>query len=277
MSSKSFQIMIGISIIIVGFVLYIFQLDFFYLRADGLFEWGTVLLLGFIIFSALYFKLARKEFWPFFPAGACLGVGSLLFILAFTDSGEFASGVMFFVFGLSFLAIYLHQRLKDFWPIIPAAVFWGLSALLLSEAFYFNDELAVAIMFLFFALGFIAVYFHLGKKQFWPFIPAGVFLGLFALLLLASMDYEGEILAGSLHLVMGLGFAAVYFFHREHWWALIPGGILAAIGIFLLLLSREDVGTYIGSGILIGTGVIIVLKSLGAGDKETPVPNQEES
>lgn len=267
MSSRNFQILIGIVIIILGLVLYFFQLDIIYFRTVGELEWGTIFFLGFVIFGALYLKLGQKEFWPFLPAGACLGLSLLLLSLGFGARGEFASGTMFFIFGLSFMAIYLHQRFKEFWPIFPAAVFLGLSALLLSIAFSFNGEFATSMMFLFFALGFIAIYFHFDKNQFWPFIPAGIFLGLFVLMLLASLDFEGVALVGGLLLVIGLGFVSIYVFHRAHWWALIPGGIFGASGVIMLLTSGEDIGTYIGSGVLILIGIILILRALTSQEK----------
>jgi hypothetical protein len=30
---------------------------------------------------------------------------------------------------------------------------------------------------------------------------------------------------------LGLGFCAIWFLHRAHWWALIPGGIIALAGL----------------------------------------------
>ncbi|MBN1348651.1 hypothetical protein JXJ21_04515 [candidate division KSB1 bacterium] len=276
MSTKNFQIIIGVLIILAGSALYIFQLDLFDFADLGLLTWGTLFILGAIIFLALYFKQGRREFWPFIPASAFLATGLLLFLLAFTNDGEFAAGGMFFTFGLGFLAVYLHQRLREFWPIIPASVLFGISALLLAKGFHFRGDFATSLMFLFFALGFIAVYFHLGRTQFWPFIPAGIFLGLFALLLMASMRYHGEVLAGSMHLVVGVAFAAIAFFHREHWWAFIPGGIFAAVGVFLLLLSDENIGTFIGSGILILSGVAIILRSLNSDKEKEAVAERQE-
>jgi hypothetical protein len=55
----------------------------------------------------------------------------------------------------------------------------------------------------------------------------------------------GEILSESLlfgwaggditTLTLGLGFCMIWFFERRHWWALIPGGILAVSGAFSVL------------------------------------------
>jgi hypothetical protein len=45
-------------------------------------------------------------------------------------------------------------------------------------------------------------------------------------------------LPGLFPLGMGLGFAAIAYLHREHWWALIPGGILTLAGLSVTFSSH---------------------------------------
>ena len=44
-------------------------------------------------------------------------------------------------------------------------------------------------------------------------------------------------LSGFFPLGLGLGFAAIWYLHREHWWALIPGGILTVAGLSVTFSS----------------------------------------
>jgi hypothetical protein len=44
-------------------------------------------------------------------------------------------------------------------------------------------------------------------------------------------------LPGLFALGMGLGFAAIWYLHREYWWALIPGGILTLAGLSMTFSS----------------------------------------
>ena len=53
---------------------------------------------------------------------------------------------------------------------------------------------------------------------------------------------------GWVPLGLGLGFCAIWFLHRAHWWALIPGGILALAGLQDLAASGDSMmGTLLGS------------------------------
>ncbi len=60
-------------------------------------------------------------------------------------------------------------------------------------------------------------------------------------------------LSGLFPLGMGLGFAAIWYLHREHWWALIPGGILTLAG-FSMTFSSHTLG-WILPFVLIGGGL----------------------
>jgi len=117
--------------------------------------------------------------------------------------------------------------------ILPG--FGGLFLLLIGGAFlyaYFNTRAGYRIGFL---------------------IPGSILTGLGV----------GELLSDSLFLrwtggdittvTLGLGFCMIWFFERRHWWALIPGGILLATGLF----SVFDIGNWWPLA-LIGLGVYLL-------------------
>jgi len=264
MSLRSFQIIVGVLIIAAGVLLYLLEIGQLQVWNDEIFIWATLFFVGSLILIARYFRSPKSTAWPLIGAGIGIGLSALLFIMAFTENGELASGSMFLIFGLGFLAVYLALKLRQIWPIIPGAIFLGLSALLFSLGFNFGGAFSPSIMFLIFTLGFLAMYFHLGGKQFWPFIPAGVFGGLSLLLLLAGFDCEGEVLAGSLFLMMGSGFAMIAIRHRRHTWALIPAGVLALLATFLFLLSEAATGAWLGGSILIISGIVISIRAVRA-------------
>jgi hypothetical protein len=101
--------------------------------------------------------------------------------------------------------LFLLQNLK----LLPGgAIFWG-------------GVLGVAgLMFLW---GFIA-----DRSQWWPLIPGLTLVGIGITVLLtafaetAAAHWSGTIILGSI----GLSFWLIYLFHRENWWAVIPGGVL---------------------------------------------------
>ena len=72
-------------------------------------------------------------------------------------------------------------------------------------------------------------------------------------------------------LCMGITFLGLYFVllnrPEKHWWPLIPGGILAFMGILFLFFGRIEFGNYILPVALIVVGAIIFIKAL-KGQKE---------
>ncbi len=64
-------------------------------------------------------------------------------------------------------------------------------------------------------------------------IPGAVMLGIGAGQVLRDMPIVHDLLGGDVtRLTLGLGFCLIWALERRHWWALIPGGILVASGLF---------------------------------------------
>ena len=80
------------------------------------------------------------------------------------------------------------------------------------------------------------------RQQWWTLIPGFALLGLGILIALAeygpsSWDQIGAaIFLGSI----GLGFLVVYFLNHDHWWAIIPGGVVLSVAIMIA------VGAFVG-------------------------------
>ena len=71
----------------------------------------------------------------------------------------------------------------------------------------------------------------LNRDNWWMAIPGFVLLGLSATILvdefLPGFPFGGSIFLGSI----GLSFVTVYVMNREHWWAIIPGGVLFTLAV----------------------------------------------
>ncbi|NIV30794.1 MAG: hypothetical protein GWN58_15260 [Anaerolineae bacterium] len=59
---------------------------------------------------------------------------------------------------------------------------------------------------------------------------------------------------------IALPFFFVYVRNRAHWWALIPGGILAAIGVGFLL--TEGAAAIVGAVLLIAAGLWFLFRAV---------------
>ncbi|HLF02643.1 MAG TPA: hypothetical protein VI547_11745 [Anaerolineales bacterium] len=79
-------------------------------------------------------------------------------------------------------------------------------------------------------LAFLVGYFT-SRAHWWPLIPGFTLLGLAAAsgseFLFPRLENEisGPLFLGG----VSLGFWATYIFHRQNWWALIPGGVLMTL------------------------------------------------
>jgi uncharacterized membrane protein HdeD (DUF308 family) len=60
---------------------------------------------------------------------------------------------------------------------------------------------------------------------------------------------------------VAIPFFVVYLRNPKHWWALIPGGITAVIGLSFLI--AEAVAQYVLPVVLIIAGAVILLRHLG--------------
>ena len=91
----------------------------------------------------------------------------------------------------------------------------------------------VATFFTLAGLGF-TIDFVRQEASWWAAMPAGALLGLGALIaFVEGTQAAGEWGAAILLASTGVGFGAVYFRSRSHWWALIPSGMLVAVAFIV--------------------------------------------
>ncbi len=89
-------------------------------------------------------------------------------------------------------------------------------------------------VFVFAASGLVFLYFFwINREHWWALIPGFTLLGLGALIGLSEYGpKEVENVAAVMFLgSIGLSFWLIYFLNREHWWAIIPGGVLFSIAV----------------------------------------------
>lgn len=98
-------------------------------------------------------------------------------------------------------------------------------------------------------------------------IPAGIVSGVGAGILLQQTYHQGGIFL----LALGTGFAAIWLIgslvrlRENHWWPLIPGGILVTIGLIDLadeggqLADLLDIGWPI---LLVAVGLLVIIRAL---------------
>ena len=148
-------------------------------------------------------------------------------------------GVLLVVVGLLFLA----QNL-------------GLGGLLWSGlwAFMFGDG----------GLAFLYVFATDYRERWWAVIPGFALLAIGGLIGMEILFPRlGDLIGGSFFLgMLGLSFLIVYVVHREHWWAVIPAGVLLTLSV-VAGVDQLDI-RWIDSGAIFffGLGATFVIVSV---------------
>ena len=98
--------------------------------------------------------------------------------------------------------------------------------------------------------------FLTSRANWWAVIPGFVLLSIGALIALEHLfptmsgDWGGALVMGGI----GLAFWVVYFLKREHWWAIIPGGVMFTIALVTGLSSALE-GVETGGVFFLGLGL----------------------
>lgn len=202
---------------------------------------------------------------------AYLGVGALLIVLGLLfllqNLGLFGGLqniiwlVLFGAGGLAFLWVFFSNR-EQWWAIIPAFTLLGLALLL-----GFGERLGAwggAFFLGAIGLSFWAIYL-LHREHWWAIIPGGALVTLALVAGLSDvMPDQGMAIGGILFLGFALTFLLVYLAPTATGrmkWALIPAGILAVMGV-LMLLSLGGLVNYVAPLALILAGGFLVARVL---------------
>jgi hypothetical protein len=116
-----------------------------------------------------------------------------------------------------------------------------------------------AVVFILAGAIFIYSYFT-NRAHWWPLIPGLSLLGIGILIFLDSVvnvsigNWGGAIVLGGI----GLSFLLIFLFHRENWWAIIPGGVMITLA-FVAGLEDTLGGDADGGIFFLGLGLTFVI------------------
>lgn len=194
--------------------------------------------------------------------GALLVAFGVLFLLQnFGLFGSITNMIWLLLFGaagLTFLFVFASNR-EQWWAVIPGFVLLGLAVLI-----GFGDRLGAwggALFLGSIGLAFWVIY-AVRREFWWALIPAGTLTTLAVVASLADRA-EGMATGGIFFLGLAATFGLVYLLtagEDRQRWAMIPAGILAAIGL-LLTLSLGGLVNYVWAVALIVAGVILLARS----------------
>lgn len=92
-------------------------------------------------------------------------------------------------------------------------------------------------------------------RGWWAAIPGATLLGLAAAALVGSLPLRvaGELAGGMFLGAVGAGFLLVYIARQDHWWAVIPGGVMLTLAA--LALFAGPLGDASGALFFLGIGL----------------------
>lgn len=184
--------------------------------------------------------------------------GVVALVQTFTEISIWAWVAISGTVGLGIFVVYLSDRSAKA-LLIPIYVLWTLAIFLTLLALdVLPDAFVATFVLTAVAIPFIVAF--LQDHSLWGLlIPAYVLLAIGIMVPLL----EGGVLADALvpsyvMFTIAIPFLVVFLRNRQHWWALIPGGILAVIGFAFLI--AESAIEYVVPAVLILVGGGILLR-----------------
>jgi hypothetical protein len=197
-------------------------------------------------------------------------VGVLLLVNQLTELSAWVWVALLAAAGLGAFGLYLTDR-SDWGMLLATYVLWAIAVLVaLVTLDVLKDEAVAFYVLLVIALPFFAVYLR-DRALWWTLIPAYVLLAIAVMVGLIGLGVLDDLLVPAyVLLAIALPFFVVYVRNRTYWWALIPGGILAVIGLAFLI--AEAAFAYIGALVLILVGVGLLVRAFARREPAAGVP-----
>jgi hypothetical protein len=200
---------------------------------------ASPLFFGLLIpFAAAYLMDRSRNWWALIPGGIMLFMALLLLLVDNTVHDEWIGSLFLFMVALSFLFVYLNNRVRT-WALLVAYITAVLGLAPLMSMGGRTVDYFGALIFFAVALPFFIVYFR-RPENWWAIIPAGVLSTLGVLAALAIAGLINNATTGGLanaFLMAGLAatFAVVWLRHHRPWAKIVTIvlGLLAVASAFL--------------------------------------------
>lgn len=181
--------------------------------------------------------------------------------------------------GLGVFGVYLTDR-SDWVLLIPAYVLWVVALMVaLITLKVLSDEFTATYVLAAIALPFLVVYLR-DRAQWWALIPAYVLVAVGLMVALIGVGILNDlIIPAYVMFAIAIPFVVVYALNPKEWWPLIPGGIMAIIGLAFLVAEAQV--QYVAPVVLVLVGIWILVrqftrKELAAPETPTPVAAGDE-
>lgn len=190
--------------------------------------------------------------------GLLIVLGVLALVETVTDLNEWIWVAVLVIGGLIGYAVYATDR-EEKWLLIVSYVMLAIAGLVtLLTLEILQDAFVATYVLLAIALPFFVAFLN-NRSNWGLLIPAYVLLAVGVMVALIDLGVLYDTLvAAYVMLAIALPFFVVFLRNTSNWWALIPGGILAVIGLGFLI--AEAAVEYVVPAAMIIGGVLILVR-----------------
>jgi hypothetical protein len=163
--------------------------------------------------------------------GVLILIGVLSLLNRFVELSPWVWAAFLAGAGLGAFGLYLADR-SDGLLLLEAYVLWAIAGLIaLVPSDFLRDEAVAFYVLLAIALPFLAIFVR-DRARWWALIPAYPLLVILGVIgLTQSRLFSDDLVSAYVLLATAIPFFVIYARDRKQRWALIPGGILAVIGL----------------------------------------------
>lgn len=200
--------------------------------------------------------------------GLLILLGGLLLVEQYMDLTVWVWVGILAIAGLVALVVYLTDR-SDWWLLLTTYIPWAIAGLIvLLELEVLPDDWVAFYVLTAIALPFLGAYLR-DRAQSWALIPAYILLAVGLMIVLTETGILSDLLVpGYVMFAIATPFFVVYARDTKRRWALIPGGVLAIIGVAFFVAEAAVV--FIVPAILILVGIGILVRAFTRSDLPEP-------
>ena len=201
--------------------------------------------------------------------GLLIVFGVMGLLETITDLSAWVWVAVLTVGGLGVYGVYATDR-KEKWLLIIAYAMLAVAGLVaLLTLGVLDDPYVATYVLLAIALPFL-VAFLFNRTNWGLLIPAYVLLAVGVMVPLIDLGVlDDTLIAAYVLFAVAIPFFVVFIRNTKKWWALLPGGILAIIGLSFLIAEASV--EYIFAAGLIVAGILIVVRQFTRGEEPPQV------
>ena len=206
--------------------------------------------------------------------GLFIVFGVMALLETITDLSAWIWVAVLVIGALAVYGIYATDQAEKWLLIISYALLIAVGLVTLITLDVLQDPLVATYVLLAVALPFLVAFLR-DRTRWGLLIPAYILLAVGVMVPLTELGVlDDNLTAAFILIAVAIPFFVVFLRNTKNWWALIPGGILAIVGLSFLIAEASV--EYIFAAVLIVAGILIVVRQFTKGE-EAPQVEEPQS